>query len=65
MNSQYVKQLKDGRFILAGFIPRAGLFYAFPFRDPPVDGRTLERLVEKGVSTYETRQEAEAAAREL
>jgi hypothetical protein len=40
MKSQYVKQLQDGRFILAGWIPRAGLFNALPFRDPPVASRT-------------------------
>ena len=64
MNSQYVKQLRDSRFILAGWIPRAGLFYAFPFRHPPVDALTLEGLVAEGVPTYATRAEAEAAARQ-
>jgi hypothetical protein len=59
-----VKQLHDGRFIIAAWVPRAGEFYAVGHRDEsgnPITARSLERLAAKGIATYAPRQEAEDA----
>jgi hypothetical protein len=64
----YVEQLENGRFILASWVPCACEWYALPIKNParPVTAGTLEDLARRrGVKTYGTREEAEAAARDL
>jgi hypothetical protein len=62
-----VKQLADGRFIIAAWVPRAGEWYAVELDDPTeLTAGDIEELGRKRrVTKYKTREEAEAAVHRL